>query len=77
MTGEKGTNKYVDRFIRFISSENRTNMECFIMESLTRQYYRGDVVNLLLKDEELSYEDRDLLLNINSIIKDCICQEFC
>jgi len=63
MTGEKGTNKYVDRFIHFISDENKANMDYFILDGLTRHYYSGDVVNFLLKDDELSYEDRDLLLN--------------
>lgn len=63
MAIEKGTNKYVDRFMRFISDENKNNMEYFVLDGLTRQYYSGDVVNLLLKNDELSYEGRDLLLN--------------
>ena len=81
MEGEKGTNKYVDTFLRFIREEDKTNMEYFYLKSLTRTYQKvGSTTDTatLLANSEISYEEADFLLNysgfnykhINAVLRD-------
>ena len=58
---EKGNNSYVDKFLRFISDEDKVNMDYFYVESLLKNYSSNDSSLLCVSD--LSYEDNDILLN--------------
>lgn len=81
MEQEKGTNKYIDRILRFISDEDKTNIDYFYLESLNRNYQRiesnEEVLNLL-ENDNISYEEADFLLNysgfnykhINAVLRD-------
>lgn len=81
MNNEKGTNKYINTFLRFISDEDKTNMEYFYLDSLNRKYQKVDSttdISSLLINDELSYEESDFLLNysgfnykhINAVLRD-------
>lgn len=66
MTGEKGTNKYVERLLRFISEEDKANIDYFLLEALNRVHQKIDAdtdVSTILVNDELSYEDADFVLN--------------
>lgn len=77
----KGTNKYIENFLHYISEDDKINMEYFYLESLTREYKKvnnvSDIENLLTA-EELSYNETDTLLNysgfnykhINAVLRD-------
>lgn len=81
MEQEKGTNKYIDRILRFISDEDKTNIDYFYIESLNRNYQRiesnEEALNLL-ENDNISYEESDFLLNysgfnykhINAVLRD-------
>lgn len=66
MTQEKGTNKYIESILRFISEEDKTNIDYFYLESLTREYKKLTTdtdVSALLVNGDISYEDANFLLN--------------
>lgn len=66
MTEEKGTNKYIESILRFISEEDKTNIDYFYLESLTREYKKLTTdtdVSALLVNGDISYEDANFLLN--------------
>lgn len=57
----KGNNNYVEKYLRYISDEDKTNMDYFYLESLSRTYENNN--KDVLKTVALSYNDNDLLLN--------------
>ena len=62
----KGTNKYVEKILSFISEEDKINMEYFYVESLNREYKKITNSNgamLMLKNDEIPQEESDFLLN--------------
>jgi len=78
---EKGTNKYVEKFLKFISEQDKINMEYFCLESINREYKKIENsmdISSLLENDEISYEDSDFLLNysgfnykhINAVLRD-------
>ena len=81
MEQQKGTNKYIDRLLHFISEEDKINMDYFYLESLNRNYKRiesSEETLTLLENDEICYEDSDFLLNysgfnykhINAVLRD-------
>ena len=81
MTSDKGTNKYIEMILRFISEEDKANIDYFFLETLNRVYRKIDAntdISDLLVSDELSYEDSDFLLNysgfnykhINAVLRD-------
>ena len=78
---EKGINKYIEKFLKFISEEDKINMDYFFLESLNREYKKienSEEIPSVLVNDEISYEDSDFLLNysgfnykhINAVLRD-------
>lgn len=66
MAQEKGTNKYIESILGFINEDDKTNIDYFYLESLTREYKKINAttdVSTLLVNDDISYEDADFLLN--------------
>lgn len=63
---EKGTNRQIKSYLRFISEDNKVNMDYFYLESLNREYKKinaDEDIEKYLINEALSNNDNDLLLN--------------
>lgn len=60
------SNKYVERIFRFISEDDKNNIDYFYLKSLTREYKTIDSatdIAALLTIDEIPYEEADFLLN--------------